>query len=84
MDAIEMRDAFDGVFDQAVLFHGFTDYMRDMRWSSTFPAPLLLRGSLQPVGHLLSASTTTRSALRMATWNRNGLRVDPPAEGRWV
>jgi hypothetical protein len=29
MDAIEMRDAFDGVFDQAVLFHGFTDYMRD-------------------------------------------------------
>ncbi|HTX85124.1 MAG TPA: hypothetical protein VME44_23305 [Streptosporangiaceae bacterium] len=29
MDASEIQSAFDDVFDQAVVFHGFTDYMRD-------------------------------------------------------
>lgn len=29
MDANEIRQALDEVFDQAIVFHGFTDYMRD-------------------------------------------------------
>jgi hypothetical protein len=29
MDAAEIQAAFDDVFDQAVVFHGFADYMRD-------------------------------------------------------
>ena len=29
MDSAEIQAAFDDVFDQAILFHGFADYMRD-------------------------------------------------------
>lgn len=29
MDRYEIHRAFDDVFDQALIFHGFTDYMRD-------------------------------------------------------
>jgi hypothetical protein len=29
MDAAEIQAAFDEVFDQAIVFHGFADYMRD-------------------------------------------------------
>lgn len=29
MEAEQLRDAFDEAFDQALVFHGFTDYMRD-------------------------------------------------------
>ena len=29
MDVAEIQSAFDDVFDQAVVFHGFTNYMRD-------------------------------------------------------
>lgn len=29
MDGSEIQAAFDEVFDQAIVFHGFTDYMRD-------------------------------------------------------
>jgi hypothetical protein len=29
MDTTEIQSAFDDVFDQAVIFHGFADYMRD-------------------------------------------------------
>jgi len=29
MDRDAMQRAFDDVFDQALIFHGFTDYMRD-------------------------------------------------------
>ncbi|MFU8870588.1 hypothetical protein [Micromonospora sp. SL4-19] len=29
MDIDEIRAAFDDVFDQAIVFHGFADYMRD-------------------------------------------------------
>jgi hypothetical protein len=29
MDALEIQSAFDDVFDQAVVFHGFADHMRD-------------------------------------------------------
>src|SRR5690348_14556550 len=29
MDISEIRAAFDNVFDQALVFHGFADYMRD-------------------------------------------------------
>lgn len=29
MDASQIQSAFDGVFDQAIVFHGFTEYMRD-------------------------------------------------------
>jgi hypothetical protein len=29
VDAEEMRDAFEAVLDQAIVFHGFTDYLRD-------------------------------------------------------
>jgi hypothetical protein len=29
VNAAEIREAFDHVFDQAVVFHGFADYMRD-------------------------------------------------------
>lgn len=38
MDAIEMQGAFDEVFDQAVLFHGFTDYMRDYEMIIDLPS----------------------------------------------
>ncbi len=33
-----MQDAFDDVLDQAVLFHGFTDYMRDYEMVIDLPA----------------------------------------------
>jgi hypothetical protein len=29
MDSAEIRTAFEDVFDQAIVFHGFADYMRD-------------------------------------------------------
>lgn len=29
MDRSEIQTAFDDAFDQAILFHGFADYMRD-------------------------------------------------------
>lgn len=29
MDGSEIQAAFDEIFDQAIVFHGFTDYMRD-------------------------------------------------------
>jgi hypothetical protein len=29
VDISEIQAAFDDVFDQAVVFHGFADYMRD-------------------------------------------------------
>ena len=29
VDAAQIRTAFDDVFDQAIVFHGFSDYMRD-------------------------------------------------------
>lgn len=29
VDIVEIRAAFDDVFDQAIVFHGFADYMRD-------------------------------------------------------
>jgi hypothetical protein len=35
VDISEIQAAFDDVFDQAVVFHGFADYMRDYDVSST-------------------------------------------------
>jgi hypothetical protein len=29
VESSEIEDAFEGAFDHAILFHGFTDYMRD-------------------------------------------------------
>jgi len=29
VDSSEIQAAFDDVFDQAIIFHGFADYMRD-------------------------------------------------------
>ena len=29
MDPAELKRALDDVFDQAIVYHGFTDYMRD-------------------------------------------------------
>lgn len=29
MDREHLQEAFDEIFDQALIFHGFVDYMRD-------------------------------------------------------
>ncbi|MET0416689.1 MAG: hypothetical protein ABW022_11780 [Actinoplanes sp.] len=37
VDEADIQTAFDDVFDQAILFHGFADYLRDYDVSSTRP-----------------------------------------------
>jgi hypothetical protein len=37
VDEADIQTAFDDVFDQAIVFHGFADYMRDYDVSSMRP-----------------------------------------------
>jgi hypothetical protein len=73
MDAPEIQAAFDDVFDQAVLFHGFADYMRDYDVfilatadPRTGVAPRQLRYRFV---HCVRAVVT--SALSPQTWKRS-------------
>jgi hypothetical protein len=70
VNAEEMRDAFDAVFDQAIVFHSFTDYMRDYEIFVYVTADP--RTGIQPehvrllFKHCVQASAT--SALTPETW----------------
>jgi hypothetical protein len=69
----QMTEAFDDVFDQALVFHGFTDYMRDYDvfvYATADPrtgiAPEYLRYRFK---HCVRASVT--SAASPETWSRS-------------
>ena len=73
MDSSEIQAAFEGAFDQAVLFHGFADYMRDYEIfiyltadPRTGVAPQHLRYRFT---HCVRATIT--SALPPDTWKRS-------------
>ena len=44
MDRLKIQATFDEVFDQAVLYHGFTDYMRDCPQSPLWPTKKITSG----------------------------------------
>jgi hypothetical protein len=71
VDAQQIAEAFDAVFDQALVFHGFTDYMRDydvivcaIADPSTGIEPEHLRYRFR---HCVHASVT--SAVPVASWS---------------
>ncbi|MCX2954200.1 hypothetical protein [Lentzea sp. NEAU-D7] len=71
MDAAQISEAFDHVFDQAIVFHGFTDYMRDydvIVYAAADPRtgiePEYLRYRFK---HCVEASVT--SAVSPASWS---------------
>lgn len=54
MNAAEIAAAFEDIFDQALVFHGFTDYKRDydldgfvwgVKWHSLYPGLTLVADS---------------------------------------
>jgi hypothetical protein len=73
VDTSEIQAAFDDVFDQAIVFHGFADYMRDYEvfiYATADP-----RTGIRPK-HLLYRFThcvraTVTSALRPEIWRRS-------------
>jgi hypothetical protein len=73
MDTREIQAAFDDVFDQAVLFHGFADYLRD--YDVFIYATADPRTGIPPKHlryrfvHCVSAVVT--SALSPPTWKRS-------------
>ncbi len=73
MNVQQIRRAFDDIFDQALLFHGFTDYMRDYDvfvYATADPMtgipPDYLRYRFK---HCVRATTT--STLTPQTWTRS-------------
>jgi len=73
MDASQIQAAFDDVFDQAVIFHGFADYLRDYEiFIYAAPDP---RTSISPehvryrFKHCVRAAVTT--ALSPEIWKRS-------------
>lgn len=73
VNVAEIREAFDQVFDHAIVFHGFADYMRDYDvfiHVSADPrigvAPVDLRYRFK---HCVSATVTT--ALTTEIWKRS-------------
>lgn len=69
----EIKQALDDVFDQAIVFHGFTDYMRDYEvvvWATADPrtgtAPEYL---LYTFKHCVRANVT--SAVRTEVWAKS-------------
>lgn len=73
MEASEIQSASDDVFDQAVVFHGFTDYMRD--YELYINAPADPRTGIRPehlryrFTHCVRATVTT--ALSAEIWRRS-------------
>lgn len=73
VDISEIQAAFDDVFDQAVLFHGFTDYMRD--YDIYIYATADPRAGIKPehlryrFTHCVQAAVTT--ALSPDVWRRS-------------
>jgi hypothetical protein len=73
VDSTEIQAAFDDVFDQAIVFHGFADYMRDYEvfiYATADP-----RTGIQPE-HLRYRFThcvrvTVTSAVPPAVWKRS-------------
>jgi hypothetical protein len=73
VDSSEIQAAFDDVFDQAIVFHGFADYMRDYEvfiYATADP-----RTGIRPE-HLLYRFThcvraTVTSALSPEVWKRS-------------
>ena len=69
----QLREAFDDVFDQAVLFHGFADYMRD--YDVYVYATADPRTGIEPehlryrFTHCVRATVTT--AVRRDVWPRS-------------
>ncbi|MFJ4098465.1 YxiG-like protein [Amycolatopsis japonica] len=73
VDVHQISEAFDEVFDQALVFHGFTDYMRDydvLVYATADPRtairPEFLRYRFK---HCVRASVT--SAVTPETWSRS-------------
>lgn len=73
VDTSELQAAFDDVFDQAIIFHGFADYMRDYEvfiyaaaGRGTGISPEHLRYSFK---HCVRATVT--SALSPEIWKRS-------------
>jgi len=73
VDSTEIQAAFDDVFDQAIVFHGFADYMRDYEifiYATADP-----RTGIQPehlryrFTHCVRATVT--SAVPPAVWKRS-------------
>jgi hypothetical protein len=89
MDAPEIQAAFDAVFDQAILFHGFTDYMRDYDvfiYVTTDPGASITAAHLRyRFVHCVRAAVT--SALSPQIWRQSlderlaGCEHGPDAEG---
>lgn len=73
MDAAEIQTAFAEVFDQAIVFHGFADYMRD--YDIYIYATADPRTGIRPE-HLryrfkYCVSANASSAVAPAIWNRS-------------
>jgi hypothetical protein len=85
VDISEIQAAFDDVFDQAILFHGFADYMRDYEvfiYATADPrtgvAPKHLRYRFK-----YCVQTTATSALSPETWSQSlDERLVDYAQGR--
>jgi hypothetical protein len=73
VDATEIQTAFDDVFDQAILFHGFADFMRD--YDIYIYATADPRTGIQPehlryrFKHCVSASVAT--SVRPGVWKKS-------------
>jgi hypothetical protein len=73
VDVQQLTEAFDDIFDQALVFHGFTDYMRDydiLVYAAADPrteiAPKYLRYRFK---HCVRASVN--SVVTPQTWSRS-------------
>jgi hypothetical protein len=73
MDASEIKAAFDDVFDQAIVFHGFADYMRDYEifiYATTDPRTGIMPQHLRyRFKHCVRATVTT--ALAPEIWKQS-------------
>jgi hypothetical protein len=73
MDAREIQSAFDDVFDQAIIFHGFADYMRDYEvfiYATAGPRTGIMPEHLRyRFKHCVRATVTT--ALTPQIWQRS-------------
>ena len=78
MDSSEIQAAFDDVFDQAIVFHGFADYMRDYEvfiYATADPRTgIRPKHLLYRFTHCVRATATT--ALSPENWKRS---LDEPA-----
>jgi hypothetical protein len=87
VEATEIQSAFDDVFDQAVVFHGFADYVRDYDVfiyatadARTAIGPQYLRYRFT---HCVRATVTTALSAQVWKQSLSDRLIDPEPDAEW-